>query len=143
MDHNGRLAKALKDLESQKRPNFSTTAKKYQVERTTLAKRFKGQTGTIQEANSNSRQKLTTVQEGTLVAHINKLSERGLPPTPQIVKNLAKEISNAEIGVNWVSRFCRRHEHELSSLYLKTIDHKRKIADNSRHFEHYFNIVST
>jgi Tc5 transposase DNA-binding domain len=86
--------------------------------------------------------KLSTAQEEVLVAYIIKLSDRGLPPTPRIVRNLAKELSKSEIGGHWVSRFCARHKNELTSVYLRTIDHKRKIADNSLHFEHYFKLVS-
>jgi hypothetical protein len=142
MDHNTRITKAIADLEAQNRPNIAATAKKWQIARETLSKRFRGETGTREEANSSSRQKLTAIQEKTLVAHINKLSERGLPPTPQIVRNLAKELAKTEFGKNWVTRFCKRNASRLSSVYLRTIDHKRKIADNSHHFEHYFNTVS-
>lgn len=76
------MTSALADLESQERVNFAATARKWQVDRTTLAKRFKGQTGTIQEAVSYTRQRLTDVQEEVLIAHLNRLTDRGLPPTP-------------------------------------------------------------
>lgn len=55
MDHNARMTSALADLESQKRTNFAATARKWQVKRTTLAKRFGGKTDTNQEANSYTR----------------------------------------------------------------------------------------
>jgi hypothetical protein len=65
MDHNARIESAINDLESQSRVNYAATAKIWNVERTTLAKRHKGQTGTIEDANSYSRQRLTTTQEET------------------------------------------------------------------------------
>jgi AraC-like DNA-binding protein len=142
MAHNDRIAKAIDDLESQNRPNIAATAKKWKIDRSTLSRRFRGKTGSKEEATSCSRKKLSTTQEEALIAHINRLSDRGLPPTPQIVKNLAEELVHEEIGKNWVSRFCQRYANRLSSVYLRTIDHKRKIADNSHHFEHYFNTVS-
>jgi hypothetical protein len=49
---------------------------------------YRGETGTIDEATSYSRKALTNVQEERLIIHINKLSDRGLSPIPQIVKNL-------------------------------------------------------
>ena len=55
MDHKARIAAAIADLKKQKRINFTTTAEKWKVERTTLAKRFRGQTGTIEDANSYAR----------------------------------------------------------------------------------------
>ena len=77
--------------------------------RTTLAKRFQGKTVSNQEANSYARRQLTDIQEKTLIQYINKLSDRGLPPTPQIVKNFVEEIADEALRKNWVSRFCERH----------------------------------
>ena len=82
MDHNTRIEAAITDLRSQKRTNFAATAKRWDVERTTLAKRFRGETGTNEDVNSYVRQKLTATQEETLITYINKLNDRGFPPTP-------------------------------------------------------------
>ena len=142
MAHNDRIESAIADLESQERPNIAATATKFNIKRQTLSDRYHGKSTSMEEVTSYIRRKLTTTQEEALIAHINKLSDRGLPPTPQIVKNLAEELAHEEIGKNWVARFCKRHAHRLSSVYLRTIDHKRKIADNSHHFEHYYNTVS-
>jgi hypothetical protein len=62
MDHNARIEAAINDLRSQKRTNFSATAKRWDIERTTLAKRFRGKIGTNEDANSYVRQKLTATQ---------------------------------------------------------------------------------
>src|SRR6201999_904068 len=142
MDHNTRIAKAIEELDSQERINYAATAKKWDISRETLSKRYKRQTGSIQEANSQSRQKLTTAQEEALIRHINKLSDQGIPPTPQILKNIAEELAKTDLGVNWVARFRKRHEARLSSVYLRTIDHQRKMADNSRYFRDFFDSVS-
>ena len=40
MDHEARIQAAIIDLQSQERVNYSATAKRYNLERTTLAKRF-------------------------------------------------------------------------------------------------------
>ena len=141
MDHNARIEAAITDLRFQKRTNFAVTVKRWDVERTTLAKRFRGETGTNEDANSYVRQKLTATQEETLITYINKLNDRGFPPTPQILKNIAESIAHSSLGRNWTARFCRRHRTRLASIYLRTIDHKRKIADNSQHFQHFFNLV--
>jgi Tc5 transposase DNA-binding domain len=143
MDHNARIEAAIEDLESQDHPNITAAATKWKVARETLSKRFRGETTSRQEATSQTRKNLTDVQEETLITYINKLSDRGLPPTPQIVKNLAEEIVHKEVGPNWVSRFIRRHHDQLKSVYLRTIDHKRKIADNAHHFRHFYDTVRT
>jgi DDE superfamily endonuclease/Tc5 transposase DNA-binding domain len=141
MDHNARIQAAIDDLKSQNRTNFAATARKYQVERTTLAKRFRGETGTIRDATSYTRKQLTDTQEETLIEYVNKLNDRGFPPTPQILKNIAESIAHTTLGPNWVARFCKRHRTRLASVYLRTIDHKRKLADNSQHFQHFFDLV--
>src|SRR5882757_8552955 len=87
------------------------------------------------------RQRLTKSQEETLIAYVNKLNDRGFPPTPQILKNIAESIAHTTLGPNWTARFCKRHRNQLSSVYLRTIDHKRKVADNSKHFQHFFDLV--
>ena len=94
MDHEARIQAAITDLESQERVNYAATAKKWNIDRSTLSRRHRGETGSNQDANSYARRQLTDTQEKTLIQYINKLSNRGLPPTPQIVKNLAEEICN-------------------------------------------------
>jgi hypothetical protein len=141
MDHERRIQAAIADLESQDRLNYAATARKWEIDRSTLSRRHRGETGLNRDANSYARRQLTDVEEEVLIKHINKLSDRGLPPTPQIVKNIAEEIAYVELGPNWVSRFCRRHQGRLKSVYLCTIDHKRKIADNSHHFQHFYETV--
>jgi hypothetical protein len=141
MDHNARIQAAIDDLKTQKRVNFAATARRWDIERTTLTRRFRGTQGTIEDANSYVRQQLTQTQEEALITYVNKLNDRGFPPTPQILKDIAESIARITLGPNWVARFCKRHSTRLVSLYLRTIDHKRKIADNSQYFQHFFDLV--
>ena len=74
MDHEARIQAAITDLESQDYRNITVTAKKWGVARETLSKRFRGKTGSNQDATSYARQQLTDIQEKTLIQYINKLS---------------------------------------------------------------------
>jgi hypothetical protein len=141
MDHEARIQAAITDLESQDRVNYAAIARKWEIDRSTLSRRHRGETGPNRDATSYVRRQLTDAQEDILIGHINKLSDRGLPPTPQIVKNIAEEIAHVALGKNWVPRFCQRHQDRLKSVYLRTINHKRKIADNSHHFQHFYDTV--
>lgn len=132
---------AISDLESQEAPNFKATAKKYNIDRTTLMRRFKGQTVPHLEACSIHRKLLTNAQEVVLIEHIRKLSDRGLPPTQKILQNLVVEIVGHPVGGRYIERFQKRYENDLASRYLRNIDNSRHIADNSKHFEHYFACV--
>ena len=100
MDHNARIQAALDNLRSQERVNFAATARRWEVERTTLARRFRGIQGIIEDANSYVRQQLSSTQEEALITYVNKLNDRGFPPTPQILKNIAESIVYTTLGVN-------------------------------------------
>ncbi|KAF8854188.1 hypothetical protein BDZ45DRAFT_677075, partial [Acephala macrosclerotiorum] len=70
---------------------------------------------------------LTNTEEELLIARINELINRGMPPTSQIVKNLAKEIRGKEVKKNWPAEFCKKHK-----LRLKTRSSHRKIPHYGR-----------
>jgi hypothetical protein len=137
------IKQAINDLKSQKSPNYTATAKKYGLHRTTLMRRFKGECVSYDEACSRTHKLLTNAQERMLIEHIRKLSDRGLHLTPKFLENLVVEIVRKPIGRRWIERFRKRYENELSSVYLCNIDHSRHVADNSKHFEYYFRVVQT
>jgi flagellar motor protein MotB len=84
---------ALSDISDQLKPNYAATARKNEgVQRTTLQRRFEGSQSSRAEANAEHRQRLLIEQEEAIISHINKLTDRSLPPTSQIVCNLAEEI---------------------------------------------------
>jgi DNA-binding phage protein len=82
MDHEARMQAAITDLKSQTRKNYASIARKWDLERTTLARRFRGETGPNQDAISYAHKQLTDTQEKILIKYINKLSDRGLLLTP-------------------------------------------------------------
>ena len=100
MGHDTRIQAAIDDLRSQKRTNFAATARHWKIERTTLTKRFRGQTASNRDATSYSRKQLTDTQEETLITYVNKLNDRGFPLTPQILKNIAESIAYTTLGPN-------------------------------------------
>ena len=138
VSHNDRIELAIADLESQACLNYTDAAKKWNIDRSTLSRRHRGVTGSKEDHYSYTLKALTDVQEKVLVRYINDLSARGLPPIPQIVKNLTKELAGKDVGRNWVGRFVERKKTVLKSIYLTPIDHQRKVSDNSHHYEHFF-----
>ena len=135
------IQEAIIDIKSQKAPNFAATAENYNVPRLTLMRRCKGETVSNAEAHSRDQKLLTNAQESVLLEYIRKLSDRGLHPTPQILKNLVVELVKKPVGKCWVHRFLERYKNQLTSIYLRNIDQSRHVADNSRYFEHYFTLV--
>jgi transposase-like protein len=105
------------------KPNFSAIARQFPpVNRTTLRRRFHGEQESRAKSNSTYQQNLTAEQEEQLIQHINMLTNRSLPPTSQIVRNLAEEMIHRKVGKNWTSQFIQRHKDRLQNLYLRNID---------------------
>ena len=136
--YNDRIELTVADLESQESLNYTQTAKKWDIDRSTLSRRHRGITGSKQDQYSYTLKALTDKQENVLVRYINNLSARDLSPISQIVRNLAKELAGKDIDPNWVARFVKRKKGLLTSIYLAPINHQRKVSDNSHHYEHFF-----
>ena len=131
------IDQALAELVLYDQPNIAVVAKSHGVNRSTLSRRWRKvtQSSAIQHQN---QQLLSPLQEQTLIKHLNTLTERGLSPTPAIVRNLAAEIAKKEPGSNWTSRFIQRHQYELQSQYLVPIDSERYKADLDKEFSYWF-----
>jgi hypothetical protein len=126
---------ALESCNRSLAPNYSAIAEGFELRRTTLARRHKGQTVSKAAANTIHRQLLTNAQEEQLVKQINKLTILQLPPTVQMVKNMAEEIIQRPANKNWTSGFVRRHQNRLKSLYLRNIDNLRAKSEYAPMFQ--------
>ncbi len=141
MTHEERMREALAELESYSRPNYAAIAKKYELDRSTLSRRARGKTTSREEFQSERHQCLTNAQEHVLINQINRLTARRIPPTSQMVKNFAEEIIGREVGKNWVGQFCRRHQTELKSLYLRNIENLRVKSEYGPTYKLFFDLV--
>ena len=131
---------ALDDLKSQEKPLIRATARKYAVPYETLRSQYKGIC--LPKAQYHeTRQLLSHQQERVLLKHIETLSERGIPPTNSIIKNLAREICGEQPGKNWVYAFLQRHDSEVASVSLEGFDLSRQKADNYVSIKQYFDLV--
>jgi len=140
--YEARLELAVDDLAKQANPNFLATARRFQVHRTTLSRRFQGTQQNRRIAHSETQQCLSIAQEETLIRFINNLTDRSLPPTSQIVHNVAEELSGKPVGKNWVGKFVKRHKDRLNAVYLRTMDNKRVKADYIPNLERFYELVS-
>ncbi len=139
--HDARIELALADLSRQEKPNFMGTAKKYQLVESTLRRRFKGQHLSRRAAVSEYHQNLTLTQEEVLIGQINRLTDRGLPPTSRIVKNLAEAMIGRPVGKNWTGQFVKRYKTRLQSIYLHNIDRNRMNAEYAPLFKYFYDLV--
>ena len=100
---------ALADCCKQLVPNYSTTANTFKVNRSTLSRRHQRIQSSRTESRAEHCQRLKPEEE-QLIDFINKLTDRSMPPTSQIVKNVAEELAGSPVGKNWVGQFVLRHK---------------------------------
>ena len=131
---------ALEDLRGQTNPNIAATAQKYVVNRSTLSRRFNHDTNPP-SVKAQNQQLLDPQQERRLVDYINELTERGIPPTPAMVRNFAFNITGNMPGNSWSHRFCTRWNETIKCRYLKTIDFNRKNADRYESYQYFFDLL--
>ena len=132
---------AVAHLKAQKKPNYAAAARAYEVEPTTLRRRFLRLASSRARATSENHQCLNNVQEDTLLRYIDRLTDKHIPPTTQIIKNLAEEILGGPVGKNWPARFIQRHKNRICSIYLRPLDRARVSSENANVFEHFYCLV--
>ena len=132
---------ALAEIELSKDPNYREIARRFNLTHTTLLRRAKGMTRSRAEFQSEINQNLNDVQERILIKQINRLTDRGIPPTSRMVKNFAEEMIGREVGKNWVSDFCKRHSSELKSLYLRNIENLRVKGEFGPIYKLFYDLV--
>lgn len=136
------LEAALRSLELSDSINYAGTARKFNCSATTLRRRHKGEQRSRHVADFEYKSHLSKQQEKDLIAYINRLTARGLPPTVSMVKYFAEELAKTTVGKNWVNGFVKRHDNELATGWLRGADLCRKKADNYSRIKRYFELVS-
>ncbi len=90
---------ALADLALQDSPNYTATAKKFNINRSTLSRRHRGKTASVKKSKQTTSI-LSNQQEKELIRYINKLTERGIPPPNAMIRVFAYNISGKQPGKN-------------------------------------------
>ena len=80
--------------------------------------------------------------EDFLVECINTFLTRELSSTFIFIYNLVIKILGKFIKKNWIICFVERHDSEFYNIYFNSIDYTRRVIDNSKYFEHYFELVN-
>jgi hypothetical protein len=119
---------------------YTEIAKKYGVVRSTLTRRHQGQNAS-RAIGGQKRQLLYPQQEQELIAYINQLTDRGLPPTQPMIRNFASQIAKKEVGLNWASRFVQRYPDQLTSRWATALDNCRHKADSRSKYSLYFSLL--
>ena len=105
---------AFESRELGEQTSYTKIAAKYNVDRSTLSRRHQGSQAP-QQARTLQKLVLNPQQELELVRYIKTLTERGLPPTREMIRNFLSEVAYQQLSVCWVTRFINRHK-----IYLIT-----------------------
>jgi hypothetical protein len=133
---------AIAELRAAEKPNISATASKYNIRRTRLSRLYNGQITTREDYKANKRF-LSKEQDKKLLDFVNRLTREGLPSTPKIVRQFAKDISRRLPGKNWPRDWLDSYKDELQSSHLKGFDLDCKKADSFWQYKAYFELVFT
>ncbi|XTI87387.1 hypothetical protein V2W45_411995 [Cenococcum geophilum] len=119
MPPKGDINAALEALKLADSIDYTATAKKFGVNRSTLSKRHRGVQGSC-EAKAEKSRNLNNTQEDKLIAYIGKLYSK---------------------GSSWVSRFLKRHDDQLLTHWTASVDSKRFRADSAFRYSLYFELM--
>ena len=134
------IQEAIAEIESPEpgdKFSYQQIAKKYGVNRVTLARRHKGET----EAYGIRKRFLHLQHETELVRYIDTLNERRTPPTRAMIQRYALSLAGFEVTEQWVSRFINRHPDHLISCYTKGMTRLRHSADSGSKYSLYFKLL--
>ncbi|RYO08465.1 hypothetical protein AA0111_g12884 [Alternaria arborescens] len=134
------IQEAIAEIESREpgdKFSYQQIAKKYGVNRVTLARRHKGET----EAYGIRKRSLHPQHEIELVRYIDTLNERRTPPTRAMIRRYASSLAGFEVTEQWVTRFIKRHPNHLISRYTKGMTRLRHSADSGSKYSLYFKLL--
>jgi transposase len=106
--------------------SYRQVAKMFGVSVATLRRRQQGSQQSRATKDLNQRA-LSPQQERVLLQHVDKLTERRLPPTRDMMRNFASIIAHQEISESWVSKWSKamdavRHHAESYLKYKLCFD---------------------
>ncbi|KAI0997984.1 hypothetical protein K3495_g10205 [Podosphaera aphanis] len=131
---------ALLELRSDSSLKVAEVARRYNVSRPALGRRFNLKSTSIVEKQESQRL-LNNQQEMEILKYIRRLSEHYLPPTACVIRNMASKLCGSmpsKIGF----RFIARHEHELGREFFDSIDLSRCKSESKISFANYFLRIS-
>ena len=146
IEQEGRILLAIQAIENQEKAPMRVVARTYSVPYSTLRTRLHG-TLNRAESRANSH-KLTEIEEESLLKWIVSMDDRGGAPRPSTVREmadllLAKRGSTRidTVGLNWVTKFIKRHPDQLKSRFSRRYDYQRAKQENPRVIQQWFDLI--
>ena len=144
----GRIALAIQAFERGQFKSLKATTKSYDVSYSTIQDRVNGRSSRHDSEPRN--QKLTTTKESTLVQWILSIDQRGLPPRPDSVRQMANLLlekrsdlgqgSGSGIGKHQVINFVQRHQ-ALQTRYNRKYNYQQAKYEDPAIIREQFHLV--
>ncbi|KAF2621069.1 hypothetical protein BU25DRAFT_355167 [Macroventuria anomochaeta] len=131
---------AIESLKSGEKLVYMQIAKRFGVNRITLARQHQGLTTSCAICYQN-QQALHLQQEIELIEYINQVSKQGLPPDRNLVQRLASQLVQNELGYHWIDCFVQRYPGLLKPKLVTTMDHNCHRADSELKYKLYFKLL--
>ena len=134
------IQEAVEEIESRDPGDdfsYQAIAKKFGIDRRTLARRHQGLSTTRNAAHLV----LHPEHEAELVQYIRTLNERSLPPSRAMIQQFAGQLAGKPVSRSWVTRFLNRHPKNLISRYTKGMTKERTKADSGAKYNLYFKLL--
>jgi hypothetical protein len=132
------IDKALALIYSQKDVNYTAVADKFGCNQSTLSRRHRGVTTSRENIIAIHHSLLSKAQQNKLVNYINRLSNKGIPPTILVVRLLAIDICKTRPRKCWTWRFIKAYSDRLDYSFLWNIDLARRKADSLEVYHIWF-----
>ena len=133
--YEGRLSLAIDALKTQKTKDLRSTARLYDVSKSTLQRRLNG---TIPASEAGiARRKLTPTEESVLRSWIFSLERRGVPPRPHMLGEMANILlaerdltkTPKKVGANWVTSFLKRNP-DIQVKFARRLTYSRALCED-------------
>ena len=122
--------------------NIREIAKKHELVENIFRKKWKDQTKFFQTVVYQSKHRLIQMKKEVLITQINRLIDRDISSTNQIIRNLTKEMIQESIDKNWAKDFINRNKNWLKSIHLKNINSDRIKSEYAFMFKQFYNLIS-
>ena len=75
--------------------------------------------------------------------YIKKLTDQGLAPTREMIRNFGSRIAQKPVLESWVTRFIHENDIHLITRWSAPLDRTRYNADNGLKYKQYFDALFT
>jgi hypothetical protein len=131
---------AIKLLGPTEKISYRQIARDYGCSPAMLARRHQHVMGSC-STKAENQQTFHPQQELELLGYIERLMAQDLPPTQAMMRNLALQIAQREVGVHWVDCYVQQHQDKLISKCMMGIDNSCHKADSGRKYSLYFSLL--